>query len=186
MNTVYNIDNFSENATASARFYHFLMTGLGSSLSPGLTTSATDLLFSTGITFIEITFDGRTRTYMDLGVCQFTEASTTQLWYLDAGLKHGDYLSIGLLGNGSGSYSFGADGPERTGISIVTHGIEHAIYSSSHAHSNSFQTQGRVDIELSDCSRLARLTFAGAVIPIDKTNCQRQALPISGRLCLAC
>ncbi|MBD2755630.1 hypothetical protein [Spirosoma validum] len=196
MNTIYDTSRPAEHAPASMRFNHFLMTGLGephpwsANHTPVLTASAADLLFGMGMTCIEITFDGHTRTYTDLGVCRFTEGGTTQLWYLDAGLGNGDYLSIGLLGNGSGSYSFGTDLSERTGISIVTYGIGQSIYSSYYAHSPKTDkpclTQGRVDVELPDCSRLARLTFSGTVLPMDRTDGLGQAVPISGRLCLAC
>ncbi|GAB3512341.1 hypothetical protein GCM10027341_52980 [Spirosoma knui] len=170
---------------------HLLITGLNTPLTRvGRQRTTDDTVHPKRVlgaprSYLAITFAGITRTYVNLGPCQFFQKDPIELWSLKAGAGHDNFLSIAVSDQWSGSFAFGRDQPQQERISIVTYGLGQFVFSSCYTRADQpgeyLLTQGMVQVKHDQKQMFIKGMFLGTLMPLHTAP---SLAPISGHFCL--
>lgn len=139
-----------------------------------------------GANFVEITFQGETRVYTHVSL----DSSAPGLWYLTAGDREDDYLSLAIYGKAAGKFPFGNPLETETGISAGHYNRGNYAYRTHFACVADVERgiqimPGSVVVEEFITGKLARGTFSGSLMKDDpEVDCPTESYSIKGKFFL--
>ncbi|RRB04644.1 hypothetical protein [Larkinella rosea] len=140
-----------------------------------------------GNNYVEVNFDGNpTRVYTRVGLV----SSSGQVWYIEAGDREDDYLSLAVFGNTAGKFPFGNALKTESGISSGYYNQGNYAYRTHFACVADIDRgvqimEGSVVVEEYVKGKVARGTFSGTLMKDDpEQDCPSHKVPISGKFFL--